>query len=278
MHRLPSFLDVLLDDVFPVYFFNYTQKEKNLKRLHYHNSFEIGLCLEGSGLFFIENKALSFNIGDMTFIYPNQPHMATSPNELPSRWVFINVDFHRLFARENFLTDTIWERRGQIPFIVSPALCPSISQIVTLIIDELTSKEVNYPFVVRELFAAFAYKISGLALEKADNTPGYTDEFAAISPSLSYIAQNYSKNIFISDLSNICNLSEPYFRVLFKKAVGRTPLQQISYIRLKMAKTLLKSTNLSILSISQSVGYESISSFNRAFKSQFGCSPSEYRR
>ena len=129
---------------------------------------------------------------------------------------------------------------------------------------------------MRELLAVFIYKISRLTIE--NDIPLQSSAFAAVSPSLSYIAQNYPREIFVIDLAEICNLSEPHFRALFKKAIGRSPLQQIAYVRMKMAKTLLKSTDLSILAISQSVGYESISSFNRTFKAQFGNSPSEFRQ
>ena len=96
-------------------------------------------------------------------------------------------------------------------------------------------------------------------------------------PALSFITQNYQREISIKELAHVCNFSATHFRVLFKKAMGRTPKQYLSYIRVKMARTLLTSTDNSILNIAQSVGYDSVSSFYRTFHSLYGQTPSEYR-
>jgi len=272
-----QFFDVALKEDFPVSFFNYTQKNKSLKRLHYHNSFEIGTCLEGSGMFFIENKAISFRSGDISFIFPNQPHIAQSPNELPSKWVFIDADLNGLFADNNFLLNKVWEYRQQIPHIVHQEQCASLAPIARMIVEELEQQGHDYRLVVRELLSVLIYKISRLSQNRDSHVPAMSNAFMSITPALAYIAQNYPKEISVRTLANTCNLSETHFRVLFKKAIGNSPQQHLAYIRMKMAKALLKSTDSPVLTISQNVGYESISSFNRTFKALFGQTPSEYR-
>ena len=57
----------------------------------------------------------------------------------------------------------------------------------------------------------------------------------------------------------------------------RQPLDFINSTRIEKACTLLKSTEKSILSISEQVGYHSISSFNRYFIKVMGVSPRAYR-
>lgn len=49
-------------------------------------------------------------------------------------------------------------------------------------------------------------------------------------------------------------------------------------MRIKKAKELMAETDLSILEISQSVGYEHNSSFTRVFKELEGISPAQFRR
>ncbi|HEY5585428.1 MAG TPA: AraC family transcriptional regulator [Ruminiclostridium sp.] len=273
-----KFIDVPLNDHFPVKYFAHTQKHTDLIRLHYHNSFEIGLCLEGCGTFFIENKALSFNIGDVSFIYPSQPHIAQSPNGLPSKWLFIDVDLGTLFADNKLLIKKLWEDKQQIPYIMHSDHHLNLVSISQMIVEELEQQEQNYELVVKELFSTFIYKLSRLCNNSRDNLPTLSDAFWSISPALTYISQNYSNEVTSNDLAKICNLSETHFRVLFKKAIGKPPLQYLAYIRMKMAKALLKSTEFSVLCIAQSVGYDSISSFNRTFKAQFSQSPSTYKK
>ena len=46
------------DENYPVYFFEYTQRTFAHKKLHYHNGFEIGVCLEGEGIFLVKTRSI----------------------------------------------------------------------------------------------------------------------------------------------------------------------------------------------------------------------------
>ena len=63
----------------------------------------------------------------------------------------------------------------------------------------------------------------------------------------------------------------------FKQSFSVTPQQYLLSVRMKKAKTLLKSSELKIKEISVSVGYKSQLTFSYAFKNHVGISPSEYR-
>jgi len=281
MHKQPYegmkiiYYDIQLDDEFPVYYFKYVQKYKDFHKLHYHNSFEIGLCLEGSGMFFIENRALSFNTCDISFIYPNQPHIAQSPNELPSKWLYINVDFDGLFLDNGKMSTILWENKNQIPYIIHSN--DNLVKIASIIADELESKGQNYKLIIKELFHSFIYTLIRQAVKRDDNPFSLSEAYFSIAPALVYISHNYHNDISVTDLAKACNLSDAHFRLIFKNEIGCSPLQYLITVRMKMAKILLKSTELPVLIIAQKVGYTSISSFNRAFKSHFNQTPTVYR-
>ncbi|GAA0123605.1 hypothetical protein UT300018_29230 [Clostridium faecium] len=57
-----------------------------------------------------------------------------------------------------------------------------------------------------------------------------------------------------------------------------SPIEYIQNLRVKKAKELLLNTNLTILQVSQIVGYEHNSSFTRVFKYLEKISPTEFRR
>jgi len=59
--------------------------------------------------------------------------------------------------------------------------------------------------------------------------------------------------------------------------MGRSPLEYLNTVRINKACYLLRSTENSILNISEDVGFHSISSFNRYFSRMIGMSPREYR-
>jgi AraC-type DNA-binding domain-containing proteins len=274
-----QFAPISLDDAFPISAFQYTQKSQDLKRLHFHHSFEIGLCLEGRGVFFIENRPLSFRVNDISFIYPNQPHIAQSPNEIPSRWIFIDVDIDLLLAGNSALLNRIWEARASLPSIIHHQDARSLLGVLMLMIHELEHPGDQCQDIVKHLFSAALFLILDMNSEHTAYVPtAKPNAFTIISPALAFMAQNYDQEITISDLAQKCNLSETHFRVVFKSAIGKTPQRYLSAVRLKMAKALLRSTDMSILQTANSVGYGNVSAFNRMFKEDTGRSPMQYRK
>lgn len=73
------------------------------------------------------------------------------------------------------------------------------------------------------------------------------------------------------------HLTPQYLSTFLKRETGKTVLQWIDYITVLHAKTLLKSSNLSIKEISNELHFEETSIFCRYFKRVVGVSPKTYR-
>jgi len=80
----------------------------------------------------------------------------------------------------------------------------------------------------------------------------------------------------VDALANEANLSRSGFAVRFKMRVGATPQTYLQRYRFSRAVQLLQ-TNAKIYEIAQRVGYDSESSFSKAFKRLMGKSPGAYR-
>ncbi|ASA56538.1 AraC family transcriptional regulator [Vibrio gazogenes] len=93
-----------------------------------------------------------------------------------------------------------------------------------------------------------------------------------------YIDANLSANIQLSDLAAVANLSEYHFARMFKQSAGLTPHQYVMQQRLLLAKTLLKKTDLSLVTIALQCGFSSSGHFSNRFKLASGCTPSQYRQ
>ena len=98
-----------------------------------------------------------------------------------------------------------------------------------------------------------------------------------ISPVLDYIEDNYSQQFNINYLADICRLSPTHFRRLFHSIIGTSPLDFVNNTRISKACNLLRSTEYSILEISEMVGFRSVSSFNRHFMDVMQITPRAYR-
>ena len=94
----------------------------------------------------------------------------------------------------------------------------------------------------------------------------------------SYIDNNIHTNITIHKISSYTNISKSVLYNLFHENYGLTVKDYINEKRVKKAKHLLLSTDLSIESISQMSGFSGVSYFGKIFKQKTGKSPLKYRK
>lgn len=94
---------------------------------------------------------------------------------------------------------------------------------------------------------------------------------------LSYINENYMKELSIKQLSQKFNINSIYLGQLFKSETRELFTNYINKIRVDKAKELLLKTNKNAMEISEIVGYPNANYFYRIFKKITGKSPSEFR-
>lgn len=98
-----------------------------------------------------------------------------------------------------------------------------------------------------------------------------------LSPALKHIEKRYTDcTLNNSDLAKLCNISEVYFRRLFTDKMGITPKQYILDIRIKRAKQLLETHNLTVTAVAEKCGFGSVYHFCRAFKNVTGLTPTQF--
>ncbi|WP_218071407.1 helix-turn-helix domain-containing protein [Escherichia coli] len=95
---------------------------------------------------------------------------------------------------------------------------------------------------------------------------------------LKYIDNNIEeKTIDINDLVNYSGYSRRYLQLLFSKHTGISIGKYIQRRRITRAAMLLKSTHLSIVTISERLLYDSQQTFTREFRKNTGYTPLQYR-
>ncbi len=99
----------------------------------------------------------------------------------------------------------------------------------------------------------------------------------AIGKMVRYIDKNYRRKITLDDLSEVSQYNRNYISQLFKVNIGINFYDYLTRIRLREATYELGRTNKTISEIALSNGFSDIKAFNKAFKSNFGKTPTEYR-
>ncbi len=79
-------------------------------------------------------------------------------------------------------------------------------------------------------------------------------------------------------IAKILYISETSLRQLYKRKFGMPPKRYIRQVKLCKARTLLRTTNMSISEIAYCVDYINTSKFAEAFGKKYGEPPSKYRK
>ena len=90
-----------------------------------------------------------------------------------------------------------------------------------------------------------------------------------------YIEQHYNEDLTLEELSKVASFSKYHFHRIFKSIVGENVSDYIRRVRLS-STTLKFKTNQKITKIALDSGYETNSSFSKAFKKHFGITPKEF--
>ena len=249
----------------PLYFFPYTQRYNTKRDMHYHNGVEIGLCLKGEGIFFVEDRLFPFGKGDVSIVLAGERHIAQSPDHNPSEWYFLTIDPQALGL--------------DFPeFIVRPVLSArGMTYTMRMLCAELENRRWDSEELCVLLLKALCV---WLRRDNEADQPEEADSVSteAILPALSYISQHYMEDITVGQLAETCFLSTTYFRRVFKRCMRVAPMTYLYEVRLKMAAVLLRSSNAPIADIVAKTGFRTASSFNRKFREYYHMSPREWRQ
>ena len=95
---------------------------------------------------------------------------------------------------------------------------------------------------------------------------------------IDYIAGHLGDTLTLGELSRELGYSESHIRHLFRKYSGQTLTKYVNSMRVRRAKELLSSTQMSITEIADAVGYPDPNYFSSVFRSYTGLAPRDYRR
>jgi AraC-like DNA-binding protein len=124
-----------------------------------------------------------------------------------------------------------------------------------------------------------------LMQEWADLIHAYVLRFAQPSHQPDYlrllwerVVSQLGDNWTLNRLASEAGYSNEHLRRLCRRQLGRSPMHQVTYLRMRRAAELLATTEQTIESIALEVGYQNPFVFSNAFTKWIGWRPSEYRR
>jgi LacI family transcriptional regulator len=100
----------------------------------------------------------------------------------------------------------------------------------------------------------------------------------AVAQAVHFIRYNCTKPVQVTDVADAVFLSRSSLERRFRKATGRSVLQEIRRVRVEQIVQLLLETNMSITAIAQRMNFTGIEHIGRYFRQEKGMSPLAYRK
>jgi AraC family transcriptional regulator len=108
--------------------------------------------------------------------------------------------------------------------------------------------------------------------------PILQDQAELIEDVMKYIRQHIHEPINRETLAAVAGFSVPHFHRVFTAHVGESAISYVRRLRLERAARKLRMGAVDITEVALAAGYDTHAAFSKAFKQQFGLSPSEFRQ
>lgn len=224
---------------------------------HAHHSFELVYYVSGCGTTQIGKQKYEYEAGCFAIIQPGCLH-----------------DEYRRTTTDVIFLGFFWNN-ALIPLdngIYRDEEDSTNRKLLNRIAKELAGKSKYYDLMIQglltELVAGIGRSMNSEAIVESDNHLSYAKN---------YIEQYYSERVDLTELSRTLGYSYDYFRHLFKKYTGYSPMQYVVQQRLEQAKRMLAEDRHPITVIAAECGFSNSPQFSMLFKKYVGVSPSRFR-
>jgi len=270
---------------------NITLKEEQNKyfypKLHRHEQIQLTWIQKGEGTLVINHETFTFYSNQIFCIGANQPHVFKSAP------AYFSPDSNqKIIARSIF-----FDPNGKLKYLFELAEFKTVKQLLLkfnagFAIPDNHVKEVSLLFnhifqqsdTLKMLsFIELLHKMSNLNdIKKFSNSDkiAKVNEFDGIRISniYHYIMMNYHNQLTLEQIAKEANMTPQAFCSYFKKRTSKTFINFLNEVRIHEACHRLTSNDFDFISdVGFKCGFNTITHFNRVFKSIKGISPTDYR-
>lgn len=234
-----------------------------------HGSGDYILLILRSDAFFILNEKKHITLSDSVIIFKKgTPQIYGALNgKFINDWIHFELDKDELsiFEKLDIPFDTIIKVNNVI----------ELSDFIKNMFIEKYSRNICKESSLKLYFELILYKLhEKIKMTDLKKENIYYNDFTLLR---SRIYLNPSENWRIDDICKEIGLSRSYVQHLYKSFFGESIISEITNSRIKHAKYLLSSTDMTVSSISQCCGYNNDVHFMRIFKKTTGTTPSKFR-
>ncbi|RNL56130.1 AraC family transcriptional regulator [Pedobacter jejuensis] len=256
--------------------------------LHRHDEWQITYIEKGEGTLIAGNDMHPFTSGDVFLIGAKLPHLFKSNPEYFSNDKDITVKACSVYFNSNGILSALFG----LPEMKAASLFLSRNKHGFKIPEQFTKTIVQKMFDVHHasgshVLFTFLKLVNSLHSLNENVIPLCSDLYSSnvsendgmrLSKIINFITENYNSQISLEDVANAAFMTPQAFCRYFKKHTGHTFVSFLNEVRINDAcKSLISGAKADCISgVAYKSGFNSITNFNRVFKSIIGQSPRAY--
>lgn len=246
----------------------YKKEQKCLQgdiSLHWHNIYEFDIILSGTGEVICNGQLFQLRPGLVCLLSPADFHEYCNCRDVS----LINLQFRENEISYEVLSSYLQQKTRAV-YTEEKAL-----QALITLCDLLggTGGSHRGCYDKRLLECAML-----LFLDQGTEKTQQPETVASIHKAIMYVDSHFWENPRMGDVAAMFYLNETYFCRLFKKTAGVSYKTYLRQRKLKACLSMLRYTQLPVAQIAGRCGYDTVSHFNREFKSEYGLAPTAYRK
>ncbi|WP_374164796.1 AraC family transcriptional regulator [Arcticibacter sp. MXS-1] len=255
--------------------------------LHRHTEAQIAWIQQGEGTLVVGNNMHSFKPGEIYFIGPNQPHLFKSNPEYfnpesdkrtKALMVFFNPSgaLASLFGLPEMKSMKAFIDQNAQGFKLPQMYYDEVSELMLETQAASGADQLMQFFLLLKFLNKMRIKLNPLS--SFGHSASFSEnEGIRISNIYNFILQRSNSDITLEDVADAAHMTPQAFCRYFKKHTGHTFISFLNETRINEAcKKLTAGGYDSISAVAYNCGFNSITNFNRVFKSIIGNSPREY--
>lgn len=249
--------------------------------VHWQDSMELVYIKRGSGLVQTGAQVCTAQSGDIFVLTPGTLHAIRQTESCTMEYENIIFDVELLGGTEDLCAEKyllpLQSGRLALPEHITPdeVWYPQTAACLKEAEEANRCKQFGYELCIKGALLRFLALLIAQSKALPPAEKASTQRLRAV---LQWISAHYSEPVCVADAAALCQCSPNHFMRWFRQMTGQTFIIFLREYRLNAAAEALRTTEDTILSISEQCGFENLSYFNREFKAHFGMTPREYRK
>lgn len=243
--------------------------------LLWHREPELVYVMSGKAECVINGEKQTLDKGEFVLLNSEDVHLARPLEDSSCSLLFVIFSLEYIKQFKNAVDGLLFDTDS----------VSGIRESVGNLLGKISDSYGNNSAYVSMLQIAYVNQIYYLLLEhcvcyrRLPNSSGIPKrDFSYAKTAISYINENYSREITLDEISSIVNLSPSYFSKYFKKVTQTSFSEYLANLRLEKAIRDMLDNNTSVSAAALKNGFANVKSFITQCKKVYNCTPAQYKK